>query len=81
MIGVRSEYADTFGRENLTLWSGAFAGVLEGWARELPGHDGYMVELGQSRGKIRVACESPRTDENFRRTDASIRAAIEGGRK
>lgn len=73
---IRDEYAPTFGRQTLTLWSGAFASTFEGWATELPNHDGYMVRLDYFRGKTRVACESPRTDANWMRVDAAINAAL-----
>ena len=62
---IRDEYAPSFGRQRLTLWSGMFASEYEGEAWELPGHDGYMVTLNYSRGKVRVSCESPRTDDNW----------------
>lgn len=75
MIRVRDEYAPRFGRQRLTLWSGAFASYFEGWAIELPKHDGYMVTIGNH--KIRVSCESPRTDENYARVDDAIRGASE----
>lgn len=74
--GIRDEYDPHFGRQRLTMWSGAFCSVFEGWATELPKHDGYMVEL-EYVGKIRVSCESPRTDENWTEVDDAIRAGIE----
>lgn len=74
---VRDEYAPKFGRQRLTLWSGGFASTFEGWATELPNHDGYMVELDYFRGKVRVECESPRTDENWLRVDAALEAAAQ----
>ena len=73
---IRDEYAPTFGRENLTLWSGAYASTPEGWAHELPGHNGYMVTLDYSRGTFRVECESPRTDDNYMRVDDALNAAL-----
>lgn len=69
--GIRDEYAPRFGRQNLTIWSGSFYSTFEGWAVELPNHNGYMVEL-EYVGKIRVECEAPRTDENYERVDAAI---------
>ena len=72
-FSIRDEHTPKFGRQVLTLWSGAFASDHEGDAWELPGHDGYMVAL-EFRGKVRVACESPRTTENFERVDAAINA-------
>lgn len=74
-LAVRNEYTARFGREELTLWSGAFASDYEGAALELPRHDGYMVTTWQG-DKVRVACESPRTDTNYRRVDAAIRLAL-----
>lgn len=71
-ISVRDEYSPRFGRQRLTLWSGAFASTFEGWATELPKHDGYMVQLDYFRGKVRVECEAPRTDENWLRVDKAI---------
>jgi hypothetical protein len=73
MIGVRDEYAPRFGRQELTLWSGS---QYEGFAWELPRHDGYMIEL-EYRGRVRVACESPRTEANYQRVDAAISAAVD----
>ena len=73
-ISVRDECAPKFGRQVLTLWSGPFASNFEGTATELPKHGGYMVTLAYS--KVRVSCESPRTDENYARTDAAIQAAF-----
>lgn len=75
-ISVRDEYRSTFGRQHLTLWSPPFASTFEGWAHELPNHDGFMVTLDWFRGKVRVECESPRTDENWMRVDDAIRAAV-----
>lgn len=74
--GVRDEYARKFGRQLLTLWSGSFSSMFEGQALELPNHDGYMVTLDYGRGKTRVACEAPRTDENYLRVDAAISSAV-----
>jgi hypothetical protein len=76
-VWVRDEYAPRFGRQTLTLWSGPFASTFEGHALELPRHDGYMISL-LYRDSVRVACESPRTDENYQRVDAAIAAAVEG---
>ena len=72
---IRDEYAPKFGRQHLTLWSGPFCEQFEGCATELPRHDGFMVTL-YNGDRIRVACESPRDDDNFHRVDAAIRAAI-----
>ena len=74
-FSVRDEYAPKFGRQRLTLWSGAFASSFAGWAVELPGHDGFMVELDYSRGKKRVTCEAPRDDDNWQRVDKAINEA------
>lgn len=73
---IRDEYAPLFGRERLTLWSGAFASTFEGHAWELPNHDGYMVTLDYL-GSVRVECETPRTDENYDRVDAALSAAAQ----
>lgn len=75
-IGVRDEYAPRFGRQLLTLWSGGFSSDYEGEAMELPNHDGYMVRLAFG-GKLRVECESPRTEENYQRVDRALAGAIE----
>lgn len=74
MIGIRDEYAPTFGRQNLTLWDGGFLSDYVGSARELPRHDGFMVTL-YSGATIRVSCPAPRTDTNFHEVDAAIAAA------
>lgn len=76
MIHVRSEYTSRFGREELTLWSGAFCDDYEGFAWELPRHDGYMVTMYDGR-QIRVSCESPRTDDNYRAVDEAIRRTVD----
>jgi hypothetical protein len=73
---VRDEYAPRFGRQVLTLWSGAFASDYEGEAVELPHHDGYMVTLNYFRPKVRVVCEAPRTEGNFLRVDEAIEQAV-----
>ena len=77
-IGVRDEYAPKFGRQVLTLWSGAFASNFDGTAVELPKHDGFMVTIDHFlwSHKVRVTCESPRTEENYERVDAAIEAAF-----
>lgn len=77
-IGVRDEYAPKFGRQILTLWSGAFASDFDGTAVELPKHNGFMVTVDHLTWshKFRVSCESPRNDENFERVDAAIQAAF-----
>ena len=74
-MGVRSEYRSTFGREHLTVWEGPFASEFVADAWELPGHDGYMVDVLYGP-KVRVSTETPRTDENFMRVDAAILSAI-----
>lgn len=74
---IRDEYAPKFGRQRLTLWSGAFASTFEGWATELPNHDGYMVTLDYFRGSVRVECETPRNGENWLRVDAALEAAAQ----
>lgn len=73
-FSVRDEYTPTFGRQNLTLWSGPFASNYEGSARELPNHDGFMVSL--FRGQVRVTCPSPRDDDNWMQVDEAINAAL-----
>lgn len=77
-IGVRDEFAPKFGRQVLTLWSGSFMSDFEGTARELPGHNGFMITISHSlwSHKTRVSCESPRNDENYERVDAAIEAAL-----
>lgn len=75
-IGIRNEYEPRFGREVLTLWSGSFYSVWEGEAWELPRRDGYMVTT-YNGDKVRVACPTPRTDDNYREVDAAIVAAVE----
>lgn len=75
MIGVRDEYAPTFGRQNLTLWQGPFMSEYAGSARELPRRDGFMVTLYSGR-TIRVPCPAPRTDVNFEEVDAAVTEAI-----
>lgn len=72
---IRDEYAPLFGRQRLTLWAGAYASQLEGSAWELPGHNGYVVTLYGGE-RVRVECEAPRTDDNYRRVDSAICAAI-----
>lgn len=81
-VSVRDEYAPKFGRQNLTLWSGAFASDFEGWAFELPNHNGFMVTLDHFlwSEKFRVECESPRDDENWMRVDEAIADAVEAFR-
>lgn len=79
MIGIRDEYSLTFGRQNLTLWQGAFCSEFVGSAQELPGHDGFMLTLDHADKTIRVSCPAPRTDENFEIVDETIRAAIKSG--
>lgn len=75
---IRDEYEPQFGRQRLTLWSGAFASIYEGQALELPGHNGYMVSMYDGR-KLRVLCESPRSGDNYSRVDAAISDALSAG--
>lgn len=75
MLSIGDEYASKFGRQTLTLWSGAFMSTPEGTATELPKHNGFMVDKTYGP-TIRVECESPRTDENCRRVDDAINAAL-----
>lgn len=76
-VAVRDEYAPRFGRQVLTLWSGAYASDYEGSAWELPRHDGFMVALdAYGDRRVRVECEAPRTDDNFLRVDAAISEAV-----
>lgn len=62
-------------RQKLTIWSGQFASDYEGTAVELPKHNGFMVEVDGK--KIRVECESPRTEENYLAVDQAINNAIQ----
>lgn len=73
---IRDEYAPKFGRQRLTVWSGGFASTFEGWADELPKHNGYMVRLEYADKPVRVTCPSPRTDTNYLEVDAAINAAL-----
>jgi hypothetical protein len=75
-IGVRDEYEPRFGRQVLTLWEGPFCSVYDGYAVELPKHDGFMVTLDPNGEKVRVACPAPRTGENFEEVDRAIEAAV-----
>ncbi len=80
MYLVRDEYTPRFGRQYLTLWSGMFAEQYEGSALELPGHNGYMITLGEyvdDQLKIKVSCSSPRTDQNFHEVDQEINDQLE----
>lgn len=72
---IRDEYAPKFGRQRLTLWGGSFASDHYGDALELPKRDGYMVTLYDGR-KVRVTCETPRTEENYLSVDAAISEAV-----
>lgn len=75
MIGIRDEYAPTFGRQNLTLWEGAFLSDYVGHAHELPRGDGFMVTTYSGR-KVRVSCPAPRTAENYQAVDEAIASAV-----
>jgi hypothetical protein len=75
MYGIRDEYTPTFGRQNLTLWSGPFSSTFEGTARELPNHNGFMVALTYG-SKVRVECDAPRTSDNYQEVDAAICDAV-----
>lgn len=75
MVAIRNEYKPIFGRERLTLWSGQFCSDYEGSALQLPNRNGYMVQTFNGR-KVRVECESPRTDENYLRVDEAINEAL-----
>lgn len=77
-VAVRDEYQPRFGRQVLTLWSGAFASDYVGRAVELPKHNGFMVTTAGGN-KARVECEAPRNDDNWQRVDAAL-AAYAGGR-
>lgn len=78
-LSVRDEYTPKFGRQTLTLWSGAFASDFAGQAMELPSHDGFMVTFDYVAvtEKVRVSCESPRTGENYQHVDAAIQEAFD----
>lgn len=73
-VSVRDDYAPRFGRQVLSLWSGSFASDHQGYAVELPGHDGFMVTgpTGGPRPAIRVECAAPRTDANYLTVDSAI---------
>jgi hypothetical protein len=74
-VWVRDEYAPRFGRQALTIWTGQLADVYEGYALEMPKHNGYMLKLSFGPS-VRVECESPRTDENYERVDEALAAAF-----
>lgn len=73
------DYNQTHKRHRLSLWSGPFASIREGEAYSLPKGNGYMVAL-EYGGKVRVACPSPRTDENYSEVDEAINKALNGQR-
>jgi len=74
--GIAIDYEHKhFGREILNVWSGAFFSVWEGEAIQLPRADGYMVRTCNG-DRVRVTCETPRTNENYQRVDAAISAAL-----
>ena len=72
---IRDEHAPRFGRQSLTLWEGAFASSYAGEAVELPGHDGFMVNMRYGP-QLRVTCPAPRTEANFLEVDSALNAAI-----
>lgn len=72
---VRDEEELEFGRQTLTLWSGAFASTYEGHAVALPRNDGFMVHLDY-RDSIRVTCPAPRSESNYQEVDAAINTAL-----
>ena len=72
--GIRDEYRKQFGRQTLTVWSGAYCSDYEGTALELPNHNGFMLSLDSRQ--VRVSCPSPRTESNFNQVDEAIRKAI-----
>lgn len=78
--GIRDEYAPRFGRQVLTIWSGAFSDSFEGEAVELPKHNGYMVRtagfMGIGSKSVRVKCPSPRTSENYDTVDTALNVAM-----
>lgn len=73
-FAIRDEYTPMFGRQTLTIWSGDFASDLEGYAFELPEHNGYMLKVDDQ--KIRVECDSPRNEWNFMAVDDAISKAL-----
>lgn len=75
MVAIRNEHKPKFGREQLTLWSGQFCSEYEGSALQLPQRNGYMVQTWDGR-KVRVECESPRTEDNYLRVDEAINEAL-----
>lgn len=77
MTSIRDEYAPRFGRQVLTLWGGAFASSYAGEAWELPGGGGYMIRADWDAFRVRVVCESPRTDSNWLEVDAALSAAFD----
>jgi hypothetical protein len=80
VIAVKDEYRPRFGRQLLSLWSGPFASEYEGFATELPKHDGFMLDIPYQI-KVRVECPAPRTQENYEQVDAAIDAAFQQAEK
>jgi hypothetical protein len=75
--GIATDYDRNAGRKRdyLTVWTGPFASEYVASGVSLPKGDGYMLSILYG-GKVRVACPTPRTDENFAEIDAAIGDAV-----
>lgn len=75
--GVTSDYdyAATHQRDRIEVWSGPFYSTWEASGLSLPKGDGYMLTT-HNGDKIRVTCETPRTDANYEEIDNAVAAAL-----
>ncbi len=75
--GVTTDYDRNEGRkrDHLTVWSGPFSSVYEASGVSLPRGDGYMLTTYNGE-KVRVACPTPRSEDNYREVDQAVTDAL-----
>lgn len=73
--GIADNGAEVFGRQVLTVWSGAFYGEYEARAVALPGGDGFMV-TDYNGEKFRVVTAGYRDDNTWQQVDRAINHAL-----
>lgn len=76
MFFIRKEEKPVLGRERLTIWSGSFCSEYEGHALQMSDKRGYIIRTWTGQ-KLRVECETPRTEDNYQRVDQAINEALE----
>ena len=70
-VATDYDYKSSHKRDRIVVWSGPFMENYEAEGLSLPKDNGYMLTT-YNGDKVRVECESPRTDLNYEEVDFAV---------